>query len=168
MYERKCRSLVLWAEIGESSLIGPELVQETIDKVVLIKEKLKVERDRQKSCADNRHKLLEFEVGERVIAKSVTLERCNSLWEKGQVSTEIEVDKTLRFIEEPVENSYCEVMSTRFPKGGDTNHDLSRFDNQSIECDRLIGIGFLLDFIEFISFPFSDKEMILVIEAVSR
>ncbi|GJW91780.1 hypothetical protein Tco_0169333 [Tanacetum coccineum] len=29
----KCRSPVLWAEIGESSLIGPELVQETTDKV---------------------------------------------------------------------------------------------------------------------------------------
>ncbi|GJY72055.1 hypothetical protein Tco_0475758 [Tanacetum coccineum] len=48
------------------------------------------------------------------------------------------------------------------------NHDLSRFDNQSIERDRLIEIGFVLDFVEFISFTFSDKEMILGIEAVSR
>ncbi|GJV15937.1 putative reverse transcriptase domain-containing protein [Tanacetum coccineum] len=46
------------------------------------------------------------------------------------------------------------------------NHDLSRFDNQSIKCDRLIGIGFVLDYVEFISFTFSNKEMILVIEAV--
>ncbi|GJX04297.1 putative reverse transcriptase domain-containing protein [Tanacetum coccineum] len=38
LYGRKCRSPILWAEIGESSLIGPELVQETTDKVVLIKE----------------------------------------------------------------------------------------------------------------------------------
>ncbi|GJX57817.1 hypothetical protein Tco_0287714 [Tanacetum coccineum] len=42
-----------------------------------------------------------------------------------------------------------------------------RFDNQFIERDRLIGIGFVLDFVEFISFTFSDKEMISVIEAVS-
>ncbi|GJR67699.1 putative reverse transcriptase domain-containing protein [Tanacetum coccineum] len=69
LYGRKCRSLVLWAEIGESSLIGPELVQETTDKLVLIKEKLKAARDRQKSCADNRRKPLEFEVGERVMLK---------------------------------------------------------------------------------------------------
>ncbi|GJS22633.1 hypothetical protein Tco_0451265 [Tanacetum coccineum] len=55
--------------IGESSLIGPELVQETTDKVVLIKKKLKAARDRQKSCADNRHKPLEFEVGDRVMLK---------------------------------------------------------------------------------------------------
>ncbi|GJW13546.1 retrovirus-related pol polyprotein from transposon TNT 1-94 [Tanacetum coccineum] len=46
------------------------------------------------------------------------------------------------------------------------NHDLSRLDNQSIERDRLIGIGFVLDFVEFISFTFGDKEMISVIEAL--
>ncbi|GJS43726.1 putative reverse transcriptase domain-containing protein [Tanacetum coccineum] len=91
--------------------------QKTTDKVVVIKEKLKAVRDRQKSYADNRRKPLEFKVGDCVI---------------------------------------CD------------NHDLSRFDNQSIERDRLIGIGFVLDFVEFISFTFSDKEMILVIEAVSR
>ncbi|GJS59098.1 hypothetical protein Tco_0653882 [Tanacetum coccineum] len=45
------------------------------------------------------------------------------------------------------------------------NRGLSRLDNQSIERDRLIGIGFVLDFVEFISFTFGDKEMISVIEA---
>nr|GEX81892.1 putative reverse transcriptase domain-containing protein [Tanacetum cinerariifolium] len=33
LYGRKCRSPVLWAEIGEGILIGPELVLETTDKV---------------------------------------------------------------------------------------------------------------------------------------
>ncbi|GJU96642.1 putative reverse transcriptase domain-containing protein [Tanacetum coccineum] len=69
LYGRKYRSLVLWAKIGENSLIGPELVQETTDKVVLIKEKLKATRDHQKSCADNRRKPLEFEVGDQVLLK---------------------------------------------------------------------------------------------------
>ncbi|GJW50053.1 putative reverse transcriptase domain-containing protein [Tanacetum coccineum] len=55
--------------IREGSLIGPELVLQTIDKVVLIKEKLKVVRDRQKSYADKRRKPLEFEVGDRVLLK---------------------------------------------------------------------------------------------------
>ncbi|GJZ44675.1 zf-CCHC domain-containing protein [Tanacetum coccineum] len=54
-------SPVLWVEIGESSLIGPELVQETTDKVVLIKEKLKAARDRQKSYVDNRARLIKVE-----------------------------------------------------------------------------------------------------------
>ncbi|GJV82437.1 putative reverse transcriptase domain-containing protein [Tanacetum coccineum] len=46
-----------------------ELVQETTDKVVLIKERLKAARDRQKSYADNRRKPLEFEIGDQVLLK---------------------------------------------------------------------------------------------------
>ncbi|GJU43713.1 putative reverse transcriptase domain-containing protein [Tanacetum coccineum] len=63
------RSPVLWDEIRKSMLIGPKFVQETTDKVVLIKEKLKAVRDHQKSYADNRRKSLEFEVGYRVLLK---------------------------------------------------------------------------------------------------
>ncbi|GJZ18542.1 putative reverse transcriptase domain-containing protein [Tanacetum coccineum] len=63
------KSPVLWAEVGENRLIGPEMVQETTDKVVLIKERLKAANDRQKSYADNRRKPLEFEVGDRVLLK---------------------------------------------------------------------------------------------------
>ncbi|GJR89706.1 putative reverse transcriptase domain-containing protein [Tanacetum coccineum] len=64
-------SPVLWAEIGESRLIGPELVQETTDKVVLIKEKLKAARDHQKSYADNRQKPLEFEEPVEIMDREV-------------------------------------------------------------------------------------------------
>nr|GEX19309.1 putative reverse transcriptase domain-containing protein [Tanacetum cinerariifolium] len=60
------------ADIGKHSLIRPELVQETIDNVVLIKKKLKVARDRQKSYADNRRKPLEFEVGDQVLLKMLS------------------------------------------------------------------------------------------------
>ncbi|GJU79266.1 putative reverse transcriptase domain-containing protein [Tanacetum coccineum] len=69
LYGRKCRLSILWAEIGENSLIGPELVQKTTNKVVLIKEKLKPARDRQKSYADNRRRPLEFEVGDQVLLR---------------------------------------------------------------------------------------------------
>ncbi|GJW20097.1 hypothetical protein Tco_0030719 [Tanacetum coccineum] len=61
--------LVLWAKIGEGSLIGPELVLETTDKVVLIKEKLKAAIDCQKSYVDFRRKPLKFEVGDHVLLK---------------------------------------------------------------------------------------------------
>ncbi|GJW71473.1 putative reverse transcriptase domain-containing protein [Tanacetum coccineum] len=69
LYGRKYRSLVLWAEIGESRLIGPEMVQETTNKVVLIKERLKAAKDRKKSYADNRRNPLEFQVGNQVLLK---------------------------------------------------------------------------------------------------
>ncbi|GJU01348.1 hypothetical protein Tco_1111686 [Tanacetum coccineum] len=69
LYGMKYRSPVLSAEIGESSLTGPELVLDMTDKVVLITEKLKAARDRQKSYVDNRRKPLEFKVGDRVMLK---------------------------------------------------------------------------------------------------
>ncbi|GKC54989.1 hypothetical protein Tco_1077734 [Tanacetum coccineum] len=67
--ERRCRSPVLWVKIGESRLIGLKKVQETTNKVLLNKERLKAARDRQKSYADNRRKPLEFEVGDQVLLK---------------------------------------------------------------------------------------------------
>nr|GEZ25443.1 putative reverse transcriptase domain-containing protein [Tanacetum cinerariifolium] len=69
LYGKKCRSPVLWVEIVKGWLIGLEFIPETTDKVVLIKERLKVARDRQKSYAKNRHKPLEFEVGDQVLLK---------------------------------------------------------------------------------------------------
>ncbi|GJZ66280.1 putative reverse transcriptase domain-containing protein [Tanacetum coccineum] len=90
-------SPVLWDEIGESRLIRPELVQETIDKVVLIKERLKAPRERQKSYADN---MLRFGK-KRKLAPS--LKKCLADANLHVPLEEIKVDKTLRFIEEPVE-----------------------------------------------------------------
>ncbi|GJZ18367.1 putative reverse transcriptase domain-containing protein [Tanacetum coccineum] len=139
LYGRKCRSPVLWAEIGESSLIGPELVQETTDKVVLIKEKLKAARNRQKSYANNRRKPLEFEVGDRVMLKVSPWkayrlrlpEELSGVHDTFHVSNlkkcladaslhvpldEIKVDKTLRFVEEPIEIMDREVKRLKRSK----------------------------------------------------
>ncbi|GJW62228.1 putative reverse transcriptase domain-containing protein [Tanacetum coccineum] len=69
LYGRKCRSPIMWAEVGEGQLIGPELVQETTEKISQIKDRLKVARDRQKSYADKRRKPLEFSVGDYVLLK---------------------------------------------------------------------------------------------------
>ncbi|GJX71098.1 putative reverse transcriptase domain-containing protein [Tanacetum coccineum] len=66
LYGRKCRSPIMWAEEGECQLIGPELVQETTEK---IKARLKAARNRQKSYAHKRRKPLEFSVGDYVLLK---------------------------------------------------------------------------------------------------
>ncbi|GJW27538.1 hypothetical protein Tco_0044413, partial [Tanacetum coccineum] len=58
----KCRSHVLWVKIGGIRSIGPELVQETTNKVILIKEKLKAARDCQKSYVGNMRKHLELKL----------------------------------------------------------------------------------------------------------
>ncbi|GJS90917.1 putative reverse transcriptase domain-containing protein [Tanacetum coccineum] len=56
-------------KVGEGNLIRPELVQEIIEKISQIKERLKATRDRQKSYADKGRKPLEFSVGEYVLLK---------------------------------------------------------------------------------------------------
>ncbi|GJX83448.1 putative reverse transcriptase domain-containing protein [Tanacetum coccineum] len=66
---RKCRSPVIWAKVGESQLIGPEIMHETTKKIIQIKERLKMARSHQKSYADKRRKPLEFKVGDRVLLK---------------------------------------------------------------------------------------------------
>ncbi|GJX96623.1 putative reverse transcriptase domain-containing protein [Tanacetum coccineum] len=63
------RTLIMDKAHASSQLIGPVLVQETTDKVVLIKERLQAARDHQKSYANNRRKPLEFEVFDQVLLK---------------------------------------------------------------------------------------------------
>nr|GFA84772.1 reverse transcriptase domain-containing protein [Tanacetum cinerariifolium] len=45
LYGRKCQMPIAWTEVGEGKILGPEIVQETTDKIVQIKERLKVARD---------------------------------------------------------------------------------------------------------------------------
>ncbi|GJS38293.1 putative reverse transcriptase domain-containing protein [Tanacetum coccineum] len=167
LYGRKCRSPVLWAEIGDSGLIGPELVQETTDKVVVIRNRLKAARDHQKSYADNRRKPLEFQVGDHVMLKVSPwkgvvrfgkkgklaqifvgpfeilerighvayrlrlLEELSSVYDMFHVSNlkkcladanlhvsldEIKVNKTLRFVEEPLKIMDREVKTLKRSK----------------------------------------------------
>ncbi|GJS17355.1 putative reverse transcriptase domain-containing protein [Tanacetum coccineum] len=52
LYGRKCRSPVCWAEVGQVQLTHPELIQETTEKIIQIKQRMQVARDRQKSYAD--------------------------------------------------------------------------------------------------------------------
>nr|GEY58581.1 reverse transcriptase domain-containing protein [Tanacetum cinerariifolium] len=60
---------IAWAEVREGKLLGSEIVQETTDKIVLIKERLKVARYHQKSYADNQQNPLKFSVGDKVLLK---------------------------------------------------------------------------------------------------
>ncbi|GKB61677.1 putative reverse transcriptase domain-containing protein [Tanacetum coccineum] len=69
LYGRKCRSPVCWAEVEDAQLTGPELIHETTEKIVQIKQRIQATRDCQKSYADVRRKPLEFQVGDRVMLK---------------------------------------------------------------------------------------------------
>ncbi|GKA04528.1 putative reverse transcriptase domain-containing protein [Tanacetum coccineum] len=47
LYGRKCRSPVCWAEVGDVQLTGPEIIHETTEKIVQIRQRLQAARDRQ-------------------------------------------------------------------------------------------------------------------------
>ncbi|GKD77996.1 hypothetical protein Tco_1340617, partial [Tanacetum coccineum] len=69
LYGRKCRSSVCWAEVGEAQLTGPKMIQETTEKIVLIKQRIQATQDRQKSYANLKRKPMEFKVGDMVMLK---------------------------------------------------------------------------------------------------
>ncbi|GJT65930.1 putative reverse transcriptase domain, ribonuclease H-like domain, aspartic peptidase domain protein [Tanacetum coccineum] len=66
---RKCRSPYCWAEVGEVQLTGPEIVQETTEKIIQIKQRMQASRDRKKSYADLKRKPMDFQVGDKVMLK---------------------------------------------------------------------------------------------------
>ena len=51
-YGRPCRSPLCWTEVGKSSIIGPDLIRDTSEKVSLIRQRLLTAQSRQKSYAD--------------------------------------------------------------------------------------------------------------------
>ncbi|GKD70507.1 putative reverse transcriptase domain-containing protein, partial [Tanacetum coccineum] len=69
LYGQKCRSPVCWAEVREAQLTGPELIQETTEKIILIKQRIQAAQDRKKSYANLKRKPMEFEVRDRVMLK---------------------------------------------------------------------------------------------------
>ncbi|GKA28896.1 putative reverse transcriptase domain-containing protein [Tanacetum coccineum] len=116
LYGRKCRSPVCWSEVGDAQLTGPEMIRETTEMIVQIKNRLLAARSRQKSYADVRRKPLEFEVGDKVMLKV-------SPW-KGVVRfgkhedliiplDEVRIDEKLHFIEEPIEIMDREVKQLK-------------------------------------------------------
>nr|GEU59786.1 putative reverse transcriptase domain-containing protein [Tanacetum cinerariifolium] len=93
-YGQKCRSPVIWAEVGESQLIGPEIVQETTKKIMQIK------LPQELSCV---HDVFHVSNVKKCLANSdlqVPLE-------------EIKVDDKLYFVEEPVEIFYRQVKKLK-------------------------------------------------------
>nr|GFB44945.1 putative reverse transcriptase domain-containing protein [Tanacetum cinerariifolium] len=94
LYGRKCRSPVYWTEVGGAQILSPELIQETIEKIVQIKQVMQAARDRQKSYTDLKRKPMEFQVGDK---------KCHANEPLAVLLDGLHFDDKLHFVEEPVE-----------------------------------------------------------------
>ncbi|GJR93422.1 putative reverse transcriptase domain-containing protein [Tanacetum coccineum] len=79
-----CRSPVCWAEVGDVQLMGPEIIHETTEKIVQIRQHLQAARDRKRSYANIIRKPLEFQVGDRVMLKVLPRKRVILFGKRGK------------------------------------------------------------------------------------
>jgi hypothetical protein len=69
LYGRKCDIPVIWDNPADRVVLGLELLKDTEDQMVKIKQNLRAARDRQKVYADKNRKAREFKLGEHVLLK---------------------------------------------------------------------------------------------------
>ena len=46
LYGQKCRSPVGWFEVGDRQLLGPDMVKDVVDKVKLIRDRMRIAQSR--------------------------------------------------------------------------------------------------------------------------
>ncbi|GJY23946.1 putative reverse transcriptase domain-containing protein [Tanacetum coccineum] len=128
LYDRKCRSPVCWAEVGDVQLTGPEIIHETTEKIVQIRQRLQAARDRQRRIIRfgkqgklNPRYIGIFKILERISPVAYKLElpkELSNVYSNFHVSNlkkclsdksliilmkELQLDDKLNFVEEPVE-----------------------------------------------------------------
>ena len=86
LYRRKCRTPLCWTELSEKKVIGFYLIQETEEKVKMIREKLKVAVDREKSYADLKRKDIQYDIDEKVFLKVSPWKKVMRFKRKGKLS----------------------------------------------------------------------------------
>jgi hypothetical protein len=86
LYGRKCRTPLLWDQVGESQVFGTDILREAEAKVRTIRDNLKLAQSRQKSYADNRRRDLEFTVDDFVYLRVTPLRGVHRFQTKGKLA----------------------------------------------------------------------------------
>nr|CAE04057.2 OSJNBb0062B06.15 [Oryza sativa Japonica Group]CAH68039.1 OSIGBa0139N19-OSIGBa0137L10.8 [Oryza sativa] len=86
LYGRKCRTPLLWDQVGESQVFGTDILREAEAKVRTIWDNLKVAQSRQKSYADNRRRNLEFAVDDFMYLRVTPLRGVHRFQTKGKLA----------------------------------------------------------------------------------
>uniref|UniRef100_A0A453RS25 Integrase catalytic domain-containing protein n=1 Tax=Aegilops tauschii subsp. strangulata TaxID=200361 RepID=A0A453RS25_AEGTS len=86
LYGRRCRTPLLWDEVGDRQLFRPDLIKESERKVKLIRDRLKVAQTRQKSYANSKRKETVYEAGDRVYLRVSPLRGVKRFGVKGKLA----------------------------------------------------------------------------------
>ena len=86
LYGRKRITLLCLTELSEKKVIGPDLIQETEEKVKMIRERLKVATNRHESYADMKRKDIQYEIGEKVFLKVSPWKKVMRFGKNGKLS----------------------------------------------------------------------------------
>ncbi|GMP38512.1 hypothetical protein CsSME_00009728 [Camellia sinensis var. sinensis] len=86
LYGRRRRSPICWTEVGDRALLGPEIVQDTSEKIKTIHQRLKAAQDQQKNIADVRRRPLEYKVGDHVFIRVTPMKGQVRFGKKGKLS----------------------------------------------------------------------------------
>ena len=86
LYGMRCISPIGWFEVGESSLLGPDLIYKTLEKVHIIRNRMQTDYSHQKSYADQSRMNLEFEEGDKAYLKISPMKGVVRLGKKGKLS----------------------------------------------------------------------------------
>ena len=86
LYGQRCRTPVCWDEVGERRLSKVELIDQTIETVRKIRERLGAAQDRQKNYADVHPRPLMFEVEDHVFLKLSPLKGNLRYGQKGKLT----------------------------------------------------------------------------------
>jgi hypothetical protein len=86
LYGRKCRTPLMWSEVGERTFFGPANIVEAEENVAKVRVNLKIAQSRQKSYADRKRKDISFDVGEHIYLKVSPLRGTKRFHVKGKLA----------------------------------------------------------------------------------
>ena len=69
LYCRRCRTPLCWYQVWEAVLVGPELLEQTTEKVRMLRERMHASQSRHKAYADRKRRPLEFAAGDHVFLR---------------------------------------------------------------------------------------------------
>ena len=86
LYGRRCKTPLMWDEVGDRQLFGPNMIKESEENVKLIRDRLKVAQSRQKSYADSKCKEVVYEIGDRAYLRVSPLRGVKRIGVKGNLA----------------------------------------------------------------------------------